>query len=98
MFFAEQKKMMVVQQKYLVVLSLGVCFFFLSALTKDTGHGTVAFPLQFSASIQITANLIDEKSAYPPRIRRMQVHYDYIKKRARADIDEGYEVEKTCTV
>lgn len=68
----------------------------LSSYVECVEHAAVDFPLQFSGSIQITANLIDEASTYPPRVRRMEVYYDYINKRARADIEGGYEVAKTC--
>ena len=53
------------------------------------------FPLQLSADIEITAHLIAEDSDYPPRVRRMSIHYDYLNKLARADIEEGYEAAKT---
>ena len=53
------------------------------------------FPLQFSAHIKITAHLIDEGTEYPPRYRFMTVYYDYEGKRARADIETGYEAAKT---
>lgn len=53
------------------------------------------FPLQLSADIAITAHLIPEEQAYPPRVRYMHIDYDYINKLARADIMEGYEAEKT---
>lgn len=54
-----------------------------------------AFPLQLTADVKVIANMVEEGSEYPPRERTMKVYYDYIKKRARVDIDEGYEVEKT---
>ena len=53
------------------------------------------FPLQLSSSLQITASLIDKDNEYPPRIRTMKFYYDYTNKRARIDIDEGYEAKKT---
>lgn len=52
------------------------------------------FPLQFSATLVITAHLIEEESDYPPRTRRLNIIYDYINKRARADIEAGYEAAK----
>lgn len=52
------------------------------------------FPLQLMANIEITAHLIEEDSDYPPRTRRMTIFYDYINKRARADIEAGYEAAK----
>jgi len=59
------------------------------------GTPTASFPLQISATIEITAHLIEPSLEYPPRTRRMVVHYDYIRKMARADIEEGYEAAKT---
>ena len=52
------------------------------------------FPLEFSATITITAHLIEPETEYPPRTRNLVVHYDYIHKRARVDLDSGYEAEK----
>lgn len=52
------------------------------------------FPLQFSGNLEITSHLIAEDSEYPPRTRRMTIFYDYINKRARADIEAGYEAAK----
>ena len=56
---------------------------------------SAAFPLQLIADVKVIANMVAEGSDYPPRERTMKIYYDYINKRARADIDEGYEVEKT---
>jgi hypothetical protein len=53
-----------------------------------------AFPLQFSATLQITSGLIEEESEYPPKRRHMSLYYDYINKKARADIEAGYEAAK----
>lgn len=53
-----------------------------------------SFPLQFSASLEITAHLIETESEFPPRTRRMTLYYNYIKKLARADIEAGYEAAK----
>ncbi len=59
------------------------------------GDAPVAkFPLQLSGTITITAHLIDENSTYPPRQRSMRIYYDYTNKRARADIEAGYEAAK----
>jgi len=38
--------------------------------------------------------LIDESSEYPPKTRQMIIYYDYINKKARADIEAGYEAAK----
>lgn len=60
-----------------------------------SGDAPVAkFPLQLSGTITITAHLIDEDSTYPPRQRSMRIYYDYTNKRARADIEAGYEAAK----
>ncbi len=52
------------------------------------------FPLQFTATLQITAHLIPEGNDFPPRYKRMSIYYDYIKKKARADIEAGFEAAK----
>lgn len=52
------------------------------------------FPLQFSGTLEITAHLLPEDNEYPPKKRRMSIIYDYVNKRARADIDAGYEAAK----
>jgi hypothetical protein len=52
------------------------------------------FPLQFSATLEITAHLLPEDSSYPPHKRRMEIVYDYEKRRARADLEKGYEAAK----
>ena len=53
-----------------------------------------AFPLQLSATITITAHLIEPESEYPPRERRLQIHYDYVNRRAKIGIEAGYEAAK----
>jgi len=55
---------------------------------------SLVFPLQFSATVTITSHLIDESSEYPPKRRQMMIYYDYINKKARADIEAGYEAAK----
>ena len=58
-------------------------------------NGEIAsFPLKVTADIRITAHQVDESSDYPPRIRNMKVYYDYLGKKCRAEIDEGYEAAK----
>lgn len=52
------------------------------------------FPLQFSANVEIISHLINETSEFPPRNRHLTVYYDYLTKRARADIEGGYEAAK----
>lgn len=58
------------------------------------GPPSLVFPLQFSATVTITSHLIDENTEYPPRKRQMMIYYDYINKKARADIEAGYEAAK----
>lgn len=77
-----------------LLISLHLCFFTCGAQIAG-GSIYPVFPLQLSADIEITAHLIDADSEYPPRIRRMSIHYDYLNKLARADIEEGYEAAKT---
>ncbi|RYH30104.1 hypothetical protein EON65_06290 [archaeon] len=52
------------------------------------------FPLQFSCTLEITSHLLPIDNEYPPKKRRMSIYYDYVNKRARADIDAGYEAAK----
>lgn len=62
---------------------------------QEAGNKYPVFPLQLSADIEITAHLIAPDSEYPPHVRRMSIHYDYMNKLARADVEEGYEAAKT---
>lgn len=64
-------------------------------LIKVFSEPVPSFPLQFSATITITAHLIEPENEYPPRSRSMTVYYDYIRKLARVDIEAGYEAAKT---
>lgn len=71
----------------------------LSLIIGISGHAASntpvpMFPFQFSANILITAHLIEEDSDFPPRYRRMSVYYDYVNKKARADLEAGYEAAK----
>lgn len=62
-----------------------------------SAEGVVAsFPLQFSANIEITSHLIEstDPDDYPPKRRRMMVYYDYLAKKARVEIEAGYEAAK----
>lgn len=40
--------------------------------------GLPEFPLQFIARIDITAHLVDRSKAYPPWLRRVVLHYDFV--------------------
>lgn len=64
------------------------------ALDLEDSVPLPTFPLQFSANILITSHLVDANSEYPPRTRNMAVYYDYKAKKARADIEGGYEAAK----
>jgi hypothetical protein len=47
---------------------------------KISAEPIASFPLQLSATITITAHLIEPESEYPPRLRNIQIVYDYIGK------------------
>ena len=78
-------------------LTILIAYLFVWTRVMSTAAATSAaeFPLQLTADVKVIANMIEEGNDYPPRERKMRIYYDYIKKRARADIDAGYEVEKT---
>lgn len=61
------------------------------------GEGPPAFPLQFVATIETTAHLIAEDVAYPPRLKRVRLAYDYVNRRARADVLAGLDAGKNFT-
>lgn len=65
------------------------------AATVAAADPVPRFPLQIIANIKITAHQVPEDSVFPPRTRRMRIHYDYLFKRGRIDIEEGYEAAKT---
>ena len=75
----------------LILLSVILCTY--DVRSVETTPNAV-FPQQFSANIAITSHLIEDDSKYPPKQRRMTVYYDYVNKRARADIEAGYEAAK----
>ena len=56
-----------------------------------------AFPLQFVATVETTAHLVDKSKPYPPWKKRIKLAYDYLNKRARADIMEGLDAGKNFT-
>lgn len=65
-----------------------------NALLVAFSNPILQFPLQFFANVVVTSHQIEETSEFPPRYKRMTVYYDYIEKRARADIEAGYEAAK----
>ena len=79
------------------MLSISLCCLYITGILIVclSADELPIFPLQLSAKIEITAHLIDPDNEYPPRIRKLKIYYDYINKVARADIEEGYEAEKT---
>ena len=86
--------MLRVHSKLFTLVILFACLFPWTGLVSAVVSSAV-FPLQLTADVKIIANMVEEGSEYPPRERTMKIYYDYVNKRARADIDEGYEVEKT---
>jgi hypothetical protein len=82
--------------KWINSVALFILYFILLSCYKCEKIEPVAtFPLQLSCDIEIEAHLIPENNDYPPRRRRMSIAYDYTRKRARVDIEEGYEAAKT---
>ena len=74
---------------FVIVLAFG-------ALASSSGarNPTARFPLQLVAEITITAHQIPADSEFPPRTRSLRIAYDYVNKKCRADIAEGYEAAK----
>lgn len=72
------------------------CYLAALVLLVDASGPTpkALFPLQFSGNLEITSHLIGEDSTYPPHKRRMTLYYDYTNKKARAEIEAGYEAAK----
>ena len=71
-----------------------ICLFGFLLINAENTAPFAAFPLQMSATIDITSHLISEDSEYPPHKRQLTMYYDYINKKARADIEAGYEAAK----
>ncbi len=66
----------------------------LAIFTLADTNPKATFPLQFSGNLEITAHLIGEDSMYPPHKRRMTLYYDYVNRKARAEVEAGYEAAK----
>ena len=62
-----------------------------------TAAAIPAFPLLFVATVETTAHLVDKSKPYPPWKKRIRLSYDYLNKRARADIMEGLDAGKNFT-
>merc|ERR1711934_273488 len=48
-------------------------------------------PNQFSGTIETVALLLDKDIEYPPRIKRYDVHYDWVNKKAKVAVTAGEE-------
>ena len=84
---------MVMVSSYIHLLFLLVWIF--SGEASEGQVRVAKFPLQCSFNVTITANQVsDAENAFPPRVRTIGVYYDYVNKRGRADIQEGYEAAK----
>jgi hypothetical protein len=75
-------------------LVLLLCLFLFQGFTTSKKAPTLSFPLQLSGNLEIISHLIEDSSEYPPKTRRLTIYYDYINKKARADIEGGYEAAK----
>ena len=100
-FFPQQYQFMeLISKDVIPVIEMSHWFFVINFLlglmvvANSAEAPPLVFPLQFSATLTITAHLVDESSEYPPRTRQMMLYYDYINKKARADIEAGYEAAK----
>eukprot|EP01039_Chlorochromonas_danica_P005455 gene5455-6006_t len=78
----------------LLVLLLSSSHLSISVESEDKVIPEPWFPLQFIGNLEITSHLIAPDSDYPPQKRRMTIFYDYINKKARSDIEAGYEAAK----
>ena len=67
------------------------------ALAATASAAVPAFPLQFVATVETTAHLVDKSKPYPPWKKRIRLAYDYLNKRARADVLEGLDAGKNFT-
>lgn len=82
-------------RSYLMYLLTLLASFCSQNLIINAEEAKVAqFPLQFSGSLEIISHLIAADNEYPPNTRRMSIVYDYHNKRARIDIEAGYEAAK----
>ena len=66
----------------------------MASVLADESTPVARFPLQMTFNLTLTAHQVPEDIEYPPRVRSMGIFYDYIGKRGRADISEGYEAAK----
>lgn len=80
---------------FITILSLYITFLAHFSNAKQRNNDPKPqFPHQFSGYLVIRSHLINEGNEYPPDSRRMTIYYDYVNKRARADIEAGYEAGK----
>jgi hypothetical protein len=52
-------------------------------------------PLQFTATVEVTAHLVDRTQDYPPWLRVVRVSYDFVNRRALAVVEQGHDEGKT---
>ncbi|KAH8064607.1 hypothetical protein JL722_1484 [Aureococcus anophagefferens] len=69
----------------------------LCLLLATLARAAPEFPLQFRAVVETTAHLVDRAQDYPPWLRRVQLDYDYVNKRARAAVLLGLDAGKNFT-
>jgi hypothetical protein len=52
-------------------------------------------PNRFTATVEVTAHLVDRTKEYPPWLRVIDVAYDYNSKKVKAVVEQGYNEGKT---
>merc|ERR1711988_1751606 len=63
-----------------------------TSATADAGAlSAPVLPNQFSGTIETVALLLDKDIEYPPRIKRYDVHYDWVNKKAKVAVTAGEE-------
>lgn len=68
------------------------CIYLISA---NPDRSLPSFPRRFTATVEVTAHLVDRSKDYPPWLRIIHVVYDFEAKKARAEVAEGYDEGKT---
>eukprot|EP00976_Prorocentrum_cordatum_P075634 1181972-Prorocentrum_minimum.AAC.1 len=61
------------------------CFAQACIAEEQCAKAAPQWPLQFSATVNITAHHVDKTKDYPPWWKRLEVHFDYENKRFRAE-------------
>ena len=78
----------------MIKIAVGLCALLYLLQIASCTTPIAKFPLQMSFNLTLTAHQVAEDSEYPPRVRTLGIYYDYVNKRGRADIAEGYEAAK----